>query len=128
VTAERNTPGDKLEGWIPELATPDDVRLALERALDYRGDVTITLKNGERIEGYIFDRRSVGPRLDQCWVRLYPRGRDEKLSVAFSEIARLEFSGRDMAAGKSFELWIQKYRSMKAGGEKNISLEPESLD
>ncbi len=125
---DRKNSGADLEGWIPELATAEDLRTALEQALDYRGDVTITLKTGERIEGYVFDRRSAGPNLDQCWVRLYPRGRDEKITVAFSEIARLEFSGRDMAAGKSFELWIQKYRTLKASGEKNISLEPEPLD
>lgn len=128
MTTDRNPPGGKLEGWIPALATPEEVLHALERALDYRGDVTITLKSGERIEGYIFDRRSAGPGLDQCWVRLYPRGRDEKITVAFSEIARLEFTGRDMAAGRSFELWIQKYRDMKASGRQNISLEPEPLE
>ncbi len=128
MTTDRNPPGGNLEGWIPDLATPEEVRHALEQALDYRGDVTITLKSGERVEGYIFDRRSTGPGLDQCWVRLYPRGREEKVSVAFSEISRLEFTGRDMAAGKSFELWIQKYREMKASGKQNISLDPEPLE
>ncbi len=61
-------------------------------------------------------------------MRLYPRGREEKIKVWYSEIARLEFSGRDMAAGKTFELWIEKYRASKAAGEKNISLTPEPLD
>ncbi len=128
MTVEHRPPRENLEGWIPDLATPEEVRLALEKAFDYRGDVTITLKSGERIEGYVFDRRSDGPGLDRCWVRLYPRGSDEKVSVAYCDIARLEFSGRDTAAGKSFELWIQAYRERKALGEKNISLEPEPLD
>ncbi len=128
MSAEHKPARETLQGWIPDLATPEDVRVALEKAFDYRGDVTLTLKSGERIEGYVFDRKSLGPGLGQCWVRLYARGRVEKISVAYSEIARLEFSGRDTAAGRTFEMWIQRYRESKARGEKNISLEPEPLD
>ena len=47
-----------LQGWVPELAGDEDLRRALERAFDYRGDVTLTLKSGERVEAYIFDRQS----------------------------------------------------------------------
>ena len=39
------------------MATEEETREALEQAFGYRGDVTITLKTGVRIEGYIFDRR-----------------------------------------------------------------------
>ena len=45
-----------------------------------------------------------------------------------TEIARLEFTGRDTAAGKSFETWVKKYQEKKAAGEKNIRLDPEKLD
>jgi len=34
----------KLEGYIPSLATEEEVRAALEKAFDYRGDITITRK------------------------------------------------------------------------------------
>ncbi len=37
---------ENLEGWIPELATEAEVREALEKAFDYRGDVTVTRKDG----------------------------------------------------------------------------------
>ena len=37
---------DKIEGWIPDLATEAELREALEKAFDYRGDVTITRKDG----------------------------------------------------------------------------------
>src|ERR1035437_8161877 len=46
-----------LEGWVPELAGEDELRTALDKALDFRGDVTIMRKDGSKIEGYIFDRR-----------------------------------------------------------------------
>ena len=49
---------EKLEGWIPELAGEEELRQALEKAFDYRGDVTITRKDGSKVEGYIFDRRT----------------------------------------------------------------------
>jgi hypothetical protein len=119
---------EKLQGWIPGLADEAEVREALEKAFDYRGDITLTLKNGSVIEGYIFDRKSGGPALADCLVRLLPKDRDERVSVRYSEIARIEFSGRDTAEGKSFEAWVRKYRDKKARGEKNISLAPEPLD
>jgi hypothetical protein len=119
---------ENLEGWIPAVATEDDVRQALEKAFDYRGDVTITQKDGSSVEGYIFDRRSDGKTLADCVVRLFPKDRDEKISVRYSDIARLAFTGRDTAAGKSFETWVKKYQEKKAAGEKNIQIEPEKLD
>jgi len=119
---------EHLFGWIPHLATTDEIRQALEKAFDYRGDVTLTLKNGDRIEGYVFDRRSQGKGLDQCLVRVIPKERKTKIAIRYSEISRLEFSGKDTAEGKSFEAWIRKYREGKARGETNISIEPETLE
>jgi hypothetical protein len=118
---------ENLEGWIPALSTEEDLRVALEKAFDYRGDITLTLKDGSKVEGYIFDRRS-GPTLGDCCVRIYPKDRPEKVSVRYSDIAHLAFTGKDTAAGKSFETWLKKYIERKAAGEKNISLEPEKLD
>ena len=118
---------EKLEGWIPGLASDDEVRVALEKAFDYRGDVTITKKDGTVIEGYIFDRRA-GKTLADSVVRLFPRDREEKLAIPYNEIAALNFTGKDTAAGKSFETWVKKYQEKKAAGEKNIGIEPEKLD
>jgi hypothetical protein len=118
---------EKLEGWVPELAGEEEVRQALEKAFDYRGDVTITRKDGTKIEGYIFDRRT-GKTLADSAVRLFPRDADQKISIPYSEIAALAFSGRDTAAGKSFEAWVRKYWEKKAAGEKNIGIQAESLE
>src|SRR6187455_2364303 len=94
---------EKLEGWIPTTATEAELRAALEKAFDYRGDVTITRKDGSKIEGYVFDRDSSHASLDTCRVRLLPKDGKEKIGIAYAQIARLEFTGRDTAAGKSFE-------------------------
>ena len=118
---------EKLEGWIPSLASDDEIRAALEKAFDYRGDVTLTLKDQNKIEGYIFDRRCEGPKLSDCQVRLFPKS-GEKISVRYSDIAALAFTGRDTAAGKSWETWVRKYQERKAAGEKHIAIEPEKLD
>src|SRR3954468_6327664 len=88
---------ENLEGWIPALASDDEIRAALEKAFDYRGDVTVTRRDGSRIEGYIFDRRSSSPALSDCTVRLLPKT-GEKTSIAYADIVRLEFTGRDTAA------------------------------
>jgi hypothetical protein len=118
---------EELQGWIPTLASDEDVRQALEKAFDYRGDITLTLKDGRKIEGYIFDRRT-GRTLAESAVRMIPSGERAKLSIAYSDIAALHFSGRDTAAGKSFEAWVKKYWEKKAKGEKNIGIEAEKLD
>jgi hypothetical protein len=118
---------EQLEGWVPELATEAEVREALEKAFDYRGDITITRKDGSKLEGYLFDRRS-GASLAESFVRVIPANDKIKVNVAYSEIAALAFSGRDTAAGKTFEAWVAKYWAKKAAGEQNIQIEPEKLD
>src|SRR5665213_1859274 len=62
---------ENLEGWIPELASEAEVREALEKAFDYRGDVTVTRKDGSTIEGYLYDRRT-GKTLEDSVIRLMP--------------------------------------------------------
>ena len=118
---------EKLEGWVPTLAGEDDLRQALEKALDYRGDVTLTLKSGERIEAYIFNRNT-GPTLAESWVHYFTPAAADKRKVSYAEIARLEFSGKDRAAGKHWEDWVKAYNERKAAGEKNIALKPDALE
>ena len=118
---------ENLEGWIPSLANDDDLRQALEKALDYRGDVTLTLKSGERIEAFIFNRLS-GPTLADSFVQYFTPKAPEKRKVSYAEIARLEFTGKDRAAGKHWEDWVKAYSEKKAAGEKNIALAPEALE
>ena len=117
----------KVEGWVPEVASEADLRAALEEAFDYRGDVTITRKDGSRVEGYVFDRRS-GATLAESVVRVIPQNTRDKIAIPYSDIAALEFSGRDTAAGKSWEAWVRKYWEKKAAGEKGIGIEPEALE
>jgi hypothetical protein len=117
---------EQLEGWIPSLASDAEVRLALEKAFDYRGDVTLTLKDGRVVHGYVFDRRP-GASLQDSAVRVIPSDERTKLTIPYAEIAALAFTGRDNAAGRTFDAWVKKYWEKKAAGEKNIAIEPEKL-
>ena len=118
---------EQLEGWVPELAGDEDLKSALEKAFDYRGDVTLTLKSGQRVEAYIFNRHS-GPTLNGSFVQYFAPNAEGKQKVSYAEIARLEFTGKDRAAGKHWEDWVKAYNEKKAAGEKNIALVPEALE
>jgi len=118
---------EELEGSVPTLASDEDLKAALEKAFDYRGDVTLTLKSGEKIEAYIFNR-STGATLEQSFVHYFTPKAEEKRKVSYAEIARLEFTGKDRAAGKHWEDWVKAWNEKKAAGEKNIALHPEALE
>ncbi len=117
----------QLEGWVPNLAGDEDLRQALEKAFDYRGDVTLTLKDGRRIEAYIFNRKS-GVTLADSFVDYFAPNVAQKQRVSYADIARLEFTGKDRAAGKHWEDWVKAYNERKAAGEKSIALHPDKID
>jgi hypothetical protein len=115
----------QLQGSVPSVATEDELREALEKAFDYRGDITITRKDGTKVEGYLFDRRQA-KTLSESLVRVLPSN-GPRVNVPYSDIAALAFTGRDPAAGKSWEAWVRKYWEKKASGE-TAEIEPEDLD
>ncbi len=118
---------ENLEGWVPEIANDADLKLALEKAFDYRGDITLTLRSGERVDAYLFNRVT-GRTLADSFVQFFPANAAEKRRISYAEIARIEFTGKDRAAGKHWEAWVRKYAEKKAAGETNIALHPEALD
>jgi len=117
---------EKLQGWVPSLATDDEIRDALEKAFDYRGDVTIKRKDGSAVEGYLYDRKQ-GRTLTDSLVRVLPANGTPRVSIPYADIAALVFSERDPAAGKSWEAWVRKFWEKKAVGEQ-AAIEPEALD
>jgi hypothetical protein len=117
---------ENLQGWIPAIDNDDELREALEKAFDYRGDITITRKDGSKVEGYLYDRRK-GKALADSLARLLPANGSPRISIPYSDIAALKFSDRDPAAGRSWEAWVRKYWEKKAAGE-TAEIEPEALD
>jgi hypothetical protein len=58
-------------------------------------------------------------------VRVLPPESQQRRDIAYGEIAALGFTGRDTAAGKSWEAWVKKYWEKKSAGESNIGLHPD---
>ncbi len=120
--AERPT----LQGLIASREDESALLAALEQAFDYRGDITLHLTDQRTVTGYIFDRRTARTLADSC-LRLMTADSDDKLTIHYHTIARIEFTGRDTAAGKSFDSWLKKYTEKKRAGEK-ASIESEALE
>jgi hypothetical protein len=97
-----------LEKWVPTLATKEDLYDALDKALDYRGDITITLKDGAKVVCYVFNRET---KIPEPYIEVFPADKDEKVKIHYKDIAALAFTGIDTAAGKSWAAWIEKYKA-----------------
>jgi len=114
------------QGDVVTGADPDELRRALDEALDYRGDVTLVLRDGRRVEGYLFDRIPGGSLADS-WARVLRAADGAKDRVRYDEIAELHVSGKDTAAGKTWENWLRRYAEKRFRGEA-ASIESERLD
>ncbi|TVQ33317.1 MAG: hypothetical protein EA376_02990 [Phycisphaeraceae bacterium] len=122
-TASTHTP---LQGLAATREDEQALLDALEKAFDYRGDVTLTLTDGSSVTGYIFDRRTASTLADSR-LRLMPPDTDTPAVVTYDQIDRIEFTGKDAAHGKSFENWVKRYVEKKMKGE-TASIESEKLD
>jgi hypothetical protein len=85
------------------MRTPEtDLEKQIEAAFDYRGDVTLTLSDGETLVGYVFNRdfaphptlRS-GPFIEVS----LPNGEKRKLELG--KIKAVDLTGKDHAATES---------------------------
>ena len=115
---------NSLQGKITDSSDPQSLSCAIDEAFDYRGDVTITTANGQIIQGYIFDKRS-GSTPAESFIRIIPAKGGERVTIFYQDIDILKFTGRDTAAGKSFDTWIKKYITKKQAGQAaNIPAEP----
>lgn len=93
-----------LEGWAPmpgEGITLDEI---VERAFDYRGDVTVVLRDGREVVGYLYnrDRNAAEPYVEV----LEPSG--PSVTLRYRDIRTIRFTGRDTAAGGSYEAWLRR--------------------
>lgn len=127
------TTRETLQNLSVDLASADALTKldVLEKAFDFRGDVTLTLADGTTVVGYVFDRSKLAAgtpaevHLASAVVRMLPAEGEQRITVAYAQIKAVSF-GRDTALGKSFETWIKKYVEKKLKGEK-ASIESEVL-
>lgn len=103
-------------GWTAELTDEQALRDALARALDYRGDVRITMDDGRQVSGYLFDC-ALEPSMADSKVRLLCEGSDKPVTIRCARITGLSFDDRDPAAGKSWETWLRRYAEKRAASQ-----------
>jgi hypothetical protein len=97
----------KLEGQVFRPATPAELAEAVDLAFDYRGNVTLTLRSGEQVAGYLFNRETVGP---QPVLQVFPEAGGTR-QIAYADVATIAFTGEDTASGNSWEGWVAKKES-----------------
>jgi len=97
-----------LEGRVFRPTSAGETAEAVELAFDYRGDVTLTLRAGELIAGYIFNRQIIA---DSSYLELFPADQPNVRRILYAEIATIAFTGEDTANGKSWEAWVSKKES-----------------
>lgn len=110
---------------------PEQIPLILSHAVDYRGDIQITLRSGQNIEGYVFNYNS---NSDSPSITLFPKNSVDKQKILLEDIQEIYFSGRDPAHGNQWESWVKKYKEREEAlhrGEniqEDISLYPQDLE
>ena len=100
-----------LEGWVPGPDVP--VTELVERAFDYRGNVTIERVDGTEVVGYLFNRdeRATAP-----FVQAFDLDGAGPITIPYAAIRTIRFTGRDTAAGNSYAAWLERKAAAKARG------------
>ena len=73
----------------------NDVAGLVERAFQYRGDVTIRTDDGASLIGYLFNR---DVRASEPFAQLFETHTGREVSIPYRSIAQVLFTGRDTAA------------------------------
>ena len=100
-----------LEGWDPGRVEGPDLAFVVERAFDYRGDVTVVHRDGREIVGYLFNR---DVDAGEPFAQLFPRDGADAVTIPYADIASIRFTGRDTAAGSSYAAWLRSREAVKA--------------
>ncbi len=105
------TDDKSLEGWAP--AIPDAATLAevVERAFDYRGDVTVALHDGCELVGYLFNRNRDAA---EPYVQMFERESSGPSTILYARIRAIRFTGKDTAAGNSYAAWLRSREAARA--------------
>jgi hypothetical protein len=112
-----------LEGAVFTFQSETDRVEAIDKAFDYRGDVTLTLSNQQVLEGYIFNRdpKAMPPRIE-----LFVKGSETAQVIPYADIEAISFTGKDTADGKSWDAWVNKKESERQAEADRIKAEAEA--
>ncbi len=107
-----------LEGWTPNLG--DDLSLAdvIEYAFDYRGNVTVIKADGSELVGYLFNRHREAA---EPFVQMFDQAGAGPFTIRYADIRTIHFTGKDTAAGKSYEAWLRRKAEQRQTEESSSS-------
>ncbi len=112
-----------LEGRVFRPANLAEAADIVELAFDYRGDVTLNLKSGQRLVGYVFNRNARGT--NPC-LELFPQDQPGTVTVSYADIEAISFSGKDTASGQSWEAWAAKKESERRAEAERVAAEAKA--
>ncbi len=97
------------------MPTPtSEIEKQIEAAYDFRGHALITLKDGQSVVGYIFNREFANPKApEQHFIEVIPKDTDERRRIPIASLERVELTGKDYAAGNSFEDYLKRKSAQK---------------
>jgi hypothetical protein len=98
------TDGPTLEGWAPEIGVEASLAEVVDKAFDYRGNVTVVTRDGTETHGYLFNRN---PDAAVPFVQIFDVDGAGPFTIPYGEIRAIRFTGRDTAAGKSYAAWLR---------------------
>ena len=107
-----------LQGWVPEIGEFLTLAEVIDLAFDYRGNTTVVKVDGTEIEGYVFNRNR---EASEPVMEMFDAAGNGPIRIPYSEIRNIKFTGRDMAAGNSWQAWLERKEREKA--EKAARLE-----
>ena len=101
-----------LQGWAPEPGEEVTLERVIDLAFDYRGNTTIVKKDGSEIVGYIFNRNRETP---EPFIQVIDEEGNGPYTLLYADIVTIKFTGRDTAAGKSWQAWVDRKQREKDG-------------
>ena len=112
-----------LQGTVFTFQSEKDRVEAINQAFDYRGDVTLTLSNGQLVEGFMSNRE---PKAAPPRVQFFVKGQDLAQVIPYADITAIAFTGKDTADGKSWEAWVSKKEHERQAEAERIKAEAEA--
>lgn len=79
------------------MAVSKDVAAQIDAAFDFRGHVTVSLTDGRKIEGYLFNRE-LAPLKGEPYVEVIPKDSEERLRFPAESVSGVTLTGKDFAA------------------------------
>ena len=101
------------EGWAPEVGGDLSLASIIDKAFDYRGNVTVVKIDGAEMVGFLFNRNPEGP---DPFVQMFDLDGAGPLTIPYHAIRTIRFTGRDTAAGNSYAAWLRAKEAAKAAG------------